>query len=159
MHNMEQAMINQLLGQWNKDVAAMTAIFEREAASNGANEIAPQKNSVMYLLGHMTAVHDRLVEALDAGERTCADLDKQFLEDADSKAANADYRQLLDRWKAVSDRVSGIFSGQTVADWMKRHHYVSDADFAKEPHRNRLAILISRLAHLNTHLGQLKLLK
>jgi hypothetical protein len=36
---------------------------------------------------------------------------------------------------------------------------VSPEDFAKEPHRNRLNVLISRTNHMANHIGQLLLLK
>ncbi|MGZ3776991.1 MAG: hypothetical protein ACXVI9_05205, partial [Mucilaginibacter sp.] len=40
-------------------------------------------------------------------------------------------------------------------DWFTRHNAVSAEDFAKEPHRNKLNIIINRTNHLSTHLGQL----
>jgi hypothetical protein len=36
---------------------------------------------------------------------------------------------------------------------------VTEEDFANEPHRNRLAILLSRTSHASYHLGQLMFLK
>lgn len=45
------------------------------------------------------------------------------------------------------------------ADWFAKHTAVSDEDFAKEPHRNRLNVLLSRTIHQSNHLGQLSLLK
>jgi uncharacterized damage-inducible protein DinB len=155
---MEQALIKQLITQWEKDLLAMNAIFEKYSDTSAAAEVAPGRNSVIYLLGHMVAVNDRMIEALDAGERRHADLDKAFLEDADSKTGYPSYASLLDRWKETNARLSAAIQQQSPADWLRRHHYISEADFQKEPHRNRLAILISRLTHLNTHLGQLKLL-
>jgi hypothetical protein len=152
-------IINQLLSQWNKDVAAMTHLFETLGAANAFTEVAPGRNSVIYLLGHMVAVHDRLIEALDAGERRHTALDEPFLKEADTKTGYPDYDGLLSDWKEVNVRVSEIFAQQSVTDWLSRHHYVSEPDFAKEPHRNRLAILVSRLTHMSTHLGQLKLIK
>lgn len=152
-------IIKQLLTQWDKDVTALTQVFEKLGADNAYTELAPGKNTVIYLLGHMVAVHDRLIEALDAGERSHTQLDEPFLREADGKAGYPDYNGLLSDWKEVSARVSGIFAKQSVPDWLSKHHYVSEADFAKEPHRNRLAILVSRLTHMSTHLGQLKLIK
>jgi hypothetical protein len=36
---------------------------------------------------------------------------------------------------------------------------VSEEDFAKEPHRNRFTLLLSRTGHLAFHLGQVVLVK
>ena len=38
--------------------------------------------------------------------------------------------------------------------WLERHAAVSEEDFAKDPSRNRFAVLLSRTNHLSYHLGQ-----
>jgi hypothetical protein len=40
-------------------------------------------------------------------------------------------------------------------EWFTRHNNVSAADFANEPHRNKLNIIINRTNHTSYHLGQL----
>jgi len=40
------------------------------------------------------------------------------------------------------------------SDWRQRHTAVSEEDFAKDPSRNRFAVLLSRTNHLSYHLGQ-----
>jgi hypothetical protein len=47
----------------------------------------------------------------------------------------------------------------TAEQWLEKHTSVSDEDFAKEPHRNKLSVLISRTNHLANHIGQLLFLK
>jgi hypothetical protein len=44
-------------------------------------------------------------------------------------------------------------------DWLGRHTAVSEEDFQKEKHRNKLNVLISRTNHAGYHLGQLVYLK
>ncbi len=44
-------------------------------------------------------------------------------------------------------------------EWLGKHTAVSEEDFIKEPHRNRLNVVIGRTNHLSHHLGQLTLLK
>jgi hypothetical protein len=43
--------------------------------------------------------------------------------------------------------------------WFQRHNSVSEEDFQKEPHRNKLNVLLGRSTHIAYHLGQLVLLK
>ena len=43
--------------------------------------------------------------------------------------------------------------------WLERHTAVSAEAFEKEPHRNKLNIIVSRSHHMAYHLGQLALLK
>jgi hypothetical protein len=47
----------------------------------------------------------------------------------------------------------------TPDEWFQKHTAVTSEDFAKEPHRNRLNIVVTRTSHLSYHLGQLVLLK
>jgi hypothetical protein len=44
-------------------------------------------------------------------------------------------------------------------EWFQKHTAVSDEDFVKEPHRNRLTAVMGRSGHLAYHVGQLALLK
>ena len=43
------------------------------------------------------------------------------------------------------------------ADWFARHTSVSEEDFAKEPHRNRLNVIITHCTWKTYHLGQMAL--
>ena len=45
----------------------------------------------------------------------------------------------------------------TPEEWLEKHTAVSDEDFAKDPGRNRLAVVLSRTNHMSYHLGQIML--
>ncbi len=51
-------------------------------------EVAPGRNRVFYLMGHLTAVHDRLLPMLGLGERLHPELDDDFLTNADRVTAD-----------------------------------------------------------------------
>ena len=46
-------------------------------------EIAPGKNRIFYLLGHLAAVHDRMLPLLGLGIRLHVELDQDFLTNPD----------------------------------------------------------------------------
>jgi hypothetical protein len=54
-----------------------------------------------------------------------------------------------------------VFTGATcprIADeWLHQHRAMSEEDYAKDPTRNRLAVLLSRTNPLSYHLGQVTL--
>ena len=50
------------------------------------------------------------------------------------------------------------FDKLSPTEWLQRHTSVSEEDFAKDPSRNRFAILQSRTSHLAFHLGQVALM-
>jgi hypothetical protein len=119
-------------------------------------EVAPGKNRIYYLLGHLAAVHDRLLPMLGVGERLHPELDDDFLSHADrSRPDRASAAELRQAWSEVNGRLTAAFEAMAPADWLQRHAAVSEEDFAKEPHRNRLAVLLSRTTHAGFHAGQL----
>ncbi|MES1181507.1 MAG: hypothetical protein ABUL44_01805, partial [Flavobacterium sp.] len=62
-------------------------------------------------------------------------------------------------WKDVNDTLTKHFSELQPDEWFARHNAVSPEDFAKEPHRNKLNLLLNRTNHQSYHLGQLAYLK
>jgi hypothetical protein len=50
-------------------------------------------------------------------------------------------------------------SKMTSEEWFKKHNSVSAEDFAKEPHQNKLNIVINRTNHLAAHCGKLVFLR
>ncbi len=66
--------------------------------------------------------------------------------------------ELKEKWKQVNSTLTGHFKAMTPADWLGRHSNVSEEDFAKEPGRNKLNVLMGRTNHQSYHLGQLNLL-
>ncbi len=118
-------------------------------------EIAPGKNRLIYLWGHLIAVHDGMRPLMGLGARLHPELDATFITAADRSVADLPAREDLKRmWDEVNTSVLTSVSGFTASDWSQKHTAVSDADFAINPLRNRLAILLSRTTHLGYHLGQ-----
>jgi hypothetical protein len=121
-------------------------------------EVSPGRNRVYYLIGHLTAVHDRMLPLLGLGERLHPELDDQFIAKPDrtlpDTVAGADLRKAF---AEVNARLTAAIESLPPADWLKKHTAVSDDDFAKDPLRNRIAVLQSRTAHANFHEGQIRL--
>jgi hypothetical protein len=59
----------------------------------------------------------------------------------------------------VNETLSDHIQDLPADDWFTRHSNISEEDFMKEPHRNRLNVLLDRTIHLSNHRGQLLLLK
>jgi hypothetical protein len=62
-------------------------------------------------------------------------------------------------WFEVHSKLTAAFEQMTAAQWLERHTAVSEEDFAKEPLRNRLAMMLSRTNHVSMHVGQALLAK
>ena len=60
-------------------------------------------------------------------------------------------------WDEVNGKLLSQFATLSENEWLQRHRSMSDEDYAKDPTRNRLAILLSRTNHMSYHLGQMTL--
>ena len=119
-------------------------------------ETAPGRNSGIYLFGHLIAVSDGLFPILGFGERLYPELDKIFVVNPDrSGLAMPSINELKEYWKKVNAKLADHILQLSEDEWFTRHNNVSEADFANEPHRNKLNIIINRTNHTSYHLGQL----
>ncbi len=123
-------------------------------------QVAPGKNRVFYLLGHLTAIHDRLLPLLRLGERLHPELDEAFISNPDrSQPDSISPIALKEAWSEVNRALATGFETLTPQQWLERHSAVSEEDFAKDPLRNRLSVLISRNNHDSFHAGQIILIR
>ena len=123
-------------------------------------EIAPGRNRGIYLLGHLGAVHDRILPLLELGNPLYPQLWGPFVERPDKEITELPATQTLRQyWKEINTTLEGKMSGMSAEAWFQKHTAVSVEAFATEPHRNKLNIIVNRTNHLANHLGQPLLLK
>ncbi len=158
--NTEDIFIKMGLDAWHTQIKRTDDLFNSLSDEQLMKEVAPGRNRGIYLLGHLAAVHDRMLPLLGLGNSLYPQLYGPFVESADKAVSDlpaiADLRRY---WKEVNTKLADGFSALAPAAWFERHQAVSEEDFAKEPHRNKLNLVINRTAHLANHLGQLSFLK
>jgi len=148
------------LQAWETNSKRATTIFNGFSDEDLFLEIAPGKNRVIYLLGHLTAINDRMLPLLGLGERMYPQLDEPFLSSPDKTvAALPSAKELREYWTKSNEILSGHFNRLSAGEWFQKHTQMTDEDYAKEPHRNKLSVLMNRTNHLSFHLGQLVLIK
>ncbi len=148
------------LDAWYSQVKQTDALLDKLTDEQLQAEVAPGKNRGIYLVGHLTAVHDRMLPLLGLGERLYTQLDDSFITNPDNPNSQlTSAAELRTYWKNINSILAERFSGLQADEWFQRHNSVSAEDFSKEPHRNKLNLIISRTNHLAYHLGQLVLLK
>ncbi|GGA81372.1 DinB family protein [Puia dinghuensis] len=148
------------LHTWNQAITRATAFFDACTDEELEKTISPGKNRVVYLLGHLTAVHDRMLPLLGLGDRLYPHLDALFVTTPDNPAATLpSYRDLRNSWMTINQHLTDALKSWTPEEWLQKHTAVSDEDYAKEPHRNRFSVVINRAGHVQYHLGQLVLFK
>lgn len=155
-----ELFIKMVLDAWHTQVKRTDDLFNALSDEQLMNEVAPGRNRGVYLLGHLAAVHDRMLPILGFGDPLKPELYHTFVESPDKAIAEIPtVNNLRPYWKEINAKLAEGFYKLTPDEWFQKHNSVSEEDFAKEPHRNKLNIIINRTNHLTSHLGQLIFLK
>ena len=152
-------LVKMALDAWNSEVKYTNVLLAKLSDEQLMQQVSPGRNRGIYLLGHLTAVHDQMLPLLRFQETMYPELYKPFHDEPDGAVADLPpISQLRAQWKAVNEALLKHMTGLAPEEWFTRHANISEADFPKEPHRNRLNVVISRTNHLAYHRGQLVLL-
>jgi hypothetical protein len=151
----EESIVATALQAWTINVDRAAKLFSGQSERQLLQEVAPGRNRLIYLWGHLLAVHDAIAPLMGLGDRLHPELDAIFVTEADKKAAALpSAAELKAHWDEVHARLLAGFKGFTASDWAQKHTAMSAEDFKANPLRNRLAVLLSRTNHLSYHLGQ-----
>ncbi len=157
---MEELLVKSAVGSWKQVIGRIDQGFLEANDEKLQKQVAPGKNRLLYLLGHLTAVHDRMFPLLGIGERLHPELDEAYISNPDRTLPDpVSVADLKKAWSEVNSGLTAAFEKLTPAEWLLKHTAVSEEDFAKDPSRNRIAILLSRTNHASFHAGQAVLAK
>jgi hypothetical protein len=146
------------INSWRLVVERANTILSSLTQDELLKEVAPGRNRVIYLWGHLTAIHDAMFPILGLGERLHPELDAIFVSSPDKTGAQLPPLGELNKyWKEVNAKLLSQFASLSADEWLQRHYAMSEEDYAKDSTRNRLAILLSRTNHMSYHLGQITL--
>lgn len=155
----EHALATAAVNTWKLNIERADELFSPLTEEQLLQEVAPGKNRLIYLWGHLTAVHDRMLPLLVLGERIYPEFDALFLTSPDKAVpALPGAAEIKKAWDEVNSKLLAGFQSLSATAWLEKHGAVSDEDFAKDPQRNRFAILLSRTTHISFHLGQTALI-
>lgn len=153
-------LVRTVLHNWNLQNQRFDTLLNSLSDEDLARETAPGRNTGNWLLGHLTAVSDGMLPLLGLRDKLYPWLQHIFIDNSDKSGLEypptADLRQF---WHDVNVALNDYFNVMQTEDWWGRHQAVSEEDYQKEPHRNKIGMLINRTAHLSYHLGQLIYLK
>ncbi|MEO5570158.1 MAG: DinB family protein [Bacteroidia bacterium] len=155
-----EIILKMIFDRWNASVNNFDTLLNNLTDETLQKEIAPGKNRGIYLLGHLIAVHDEMLILLGMGEKLYPELNEPFIKSPDKATPQIPAAsELRSFWANQCKVLKQKFDILKPAEWFEKHTAVSAEDFAKEPHRNKLNIILTRTTHLQYHIGQLVLLK
>jgi len=150
----QQLAVKVAINSWKLVVERASKKFSALTEDQLLKEVAPGKNRLIYIWGHLTAIHDAMFPILGLGPRMHSELDDIFVANPDKVAQLPSASELKKYWDEVNGKLLAHFEGIAPDEWLLQHHAMSEEDYAKDPTRNRLAVLISRTNHASYHLGQ-----
>ena len=152
-------MSTQLLDMWRNKIHESTEMFESLGANMAMEPVAPGKNRVIYLLGHLLVIHDAIFDSLELGKRRYAHYDVLFLTPQHPANAYPPFGLLLQEWIVLNEDLTRQLSSLSHSQWQSKLHYVSEADFILKPYKNRFCGFQCLITHLYHHSGQMELIR
>src|SRR4029077_17559103 len=153
--NAENSLIDAALRGWKSNVERAGNLFGTVSPEQLEQQVAPGKNRLIYLWGHLTAVNDGLLPLLGIGERLHPELGTLFISEPDRTVGLAVTAQSLkSAWDKINQKLWEGFAKFSPSDWAGRHTSVSEEEFKRKPHRNKFTVLLGRTAHMSYHVGQ-----
>src|SRR6187402_1424878 len=136
-------MVKMVLDRWDACIKNADTLINSLADETLEKEIAPGKNRGIYLLGHLIAVHDDMLVLLDMGEKLYPELHEPFLKSPDKTTKEIPSASALRVfWTKHCEALSQKFDSLKPEEWFEKHTAVTAEDFAQEPHRNKLNIIL-----------------
>ena len=152
--------VKMALMAWDTQNENLTKLINSLSDEQLTKEIAPGKNTGVYLLGHLIAVSDGLLPLLGFRDRLYPEMEHVFLRTPDKSGLEfPSVTELKQRLEKVNAELNKHFQSTDAQGWFSRHMSVSPEDFAKEPFRNKLNVVMNRTSHMANHIGQIVLLK
>lgn len=155
-----QLVVKSVLDAWSSRIETANKLFDSLSDEGLQKEISPGRNRGLYLLGHLAVVHDKMLPLLNFEPQIYPHLEDAFLNKPDRAVSDIpSVKELRAIWNNVNSKLASHYANLNADRWFEKHSSVSVEDFAKEPHRNRLNVLIGRTNHLQYHMGQVALIK
>jgi len=83
----EELYLAVALNGWKGNIERADKTFSGLSNQEALNEIAPGKNRLIYLWGHLTATHDAMLPLLGIGQRLHPEFDVAFISNPDKTQA------------------------------------------------------------------------
>ncbi len=146
--------------QWETYNKRMLKTLESISGETFYKPIVPGGNSASWLLGHLADTDDMLLELFGIRSRMFPELKTIYHHERDTnQTGHLPKEELITHWKTIISELDQAFKKMNESDWLGKHNAVSGDEFKKEPQRNKLNVLLSRVTHKASHLGQVAMVQ
>jgi hypothetical protein len=132
MNTIQNVEMEQALTAWNTTIERVDKFFLSLTPEEGTLEVAPGRNRLIYILGHLTVTHDRMLDLLDLGARLHPEFDAMFLSTPDKTIELPPFERVRGAWAEVNQKISQRIELFSSSDWVRRPTAVSSEGIAKD---------------------------
>ena len=128
----EDLLVATALAAWKTNLARFESGLASMSDDKLLTEVAPGRNRIKYLVGHLAVVHDRMFPQLGLAERLHPELDEEFLAQPDRAVQpETSVEDLRKAWHEIHNKLTPMLEALTPAQWLEKHALVSVDDFGK----------------------------
>jgi len=154
-----EVFIKMVLDAWHSKTGQLDKLLSELSDEQLLKEVSPGRNRGIYLLGHLTALADSIFPLLGY-EKLAEHLFQPFVLTPDKQTdVIPGIQDVKQDWTKVTTALAKKMATISPDEWFQKHTAVTAEDYEKEPHRNKLNVVLSRVSHVDYHLGQLQFLK
>src|ERR1700743_2178446 len=122
MKTQQELAIKLLLDNWYSHVKRTDNLLSALSDEQLQLEVAPGRNRGIYLLGHLAAVHDRMLPLLNFGKQLHPELDEPFITKPDKAVKDLpSAAELRGHWQEVNETLAKHFTSLQPDDWFQKH--------------------------------------
>jgi hypothetical protein len=155
----DDVLIETVISSWEQVIKRVAILCLSCSEQQLLVEVAPGRDRILYLWGHLIAVNDAMFSVLRLGERLHPELDAVFVAQPDRSVPLPTSAEIAKCWENVHTELLSRFKTLSSQEWLERHGNVSPEEFVGNPARNRLTVLLGRTNHASYHFGQMMLAK
>jgi hypothetical protein len=129
----DEVLIQTAISSWEQVIKRVGTLCLSCSEEQLLVEVAPGKNRISYLWGHLTAVNDAMFSVLRLGERLHPELDAVFIAQPDRSVPLPTSTEIAKCWEDVHTELLSRFKTLSSKEWLERHGDVSPEEFRTEP--------------------------
>ena len=153
-------LIKPVISNWELQNTRLFNLLKKLPDEILQQQVAPNRNSGVYIIGHLAAVSDGMLPLLELGNKLHPGLQDIFIDNSDNSGLAIPAVAELKKYLAeINTVLREKFNQLAPGAWLEKHAAITAEDFEKEPFRNKLNVLINRTIHQGYHIGQLIFLK
>src|ERR1700676_3445898 len=97
----DEVLIQTAISSWEQVIKRVGTLCLSCSAEQLLVEVAPGKNRILYLWGHLTAIHDAMFSVLRLEERLHPELDAIFIAQPDQSMPLPTSAEIAKCWEAI----------------------------------------------------------